>query len=147
MAHLSHSNMPHSVGSQISASDEVAHSTDRSRTAHFDVESQAFPDLHEENAEDQSSESIELKNPKRADTTVSRTSTNSMRRRGRTNTVNTLYDHGAMGTTSGWTPGEEPGLDTSNPAAPYKRGSSEGSDTGYPDKLHQLCEITVVDYS
>jgi Mg2+ and Co2+ transporter CorA len=147
MAHFSHSNMPHSVKSHDSAEDEVAHNTDRSRTTHFDVESQAFPDLHEENAKDQSSESIELKNPKRADTTVSRQSTTSMRRRGRTNTVNTLYDHGAMGRTSGWTPGQEPGLDTSDPAAPYTHGSSECSDTGDPDGLNQPCEITVVDYS
>src|SRR5271154_2495581 len=113
MTHFSHSNMPHSVRSYDSASEEVAHNTDRSRTTRFDVEAQAFPDLHEENAKDQSSESIELKNPKRADTTISHISTNSMRRRARTSTVNTLYDREAMGITSGWAPGQEPGLDTS----------------------------------
>jgi Mg2+ and Co2+ transporter CorA len=147
MAQFSHSNMPHSVRPHDSASEEVAPNTDRSRTTHFDVEAQAFPNLHEENAKDQSSESIELKNPKRADTAISRVSTTSMRRRARTSTVNTLYDRGAMGITSGWTPGQEPGLDTSNPAAPYNRRSPKGSDTGEPDELDQLCEITVVDYS
>src|SRR5947209_8997974 len=139
--------MPHSVRPHDSALDNVADNTDRSRTTHFDVEAQAFPDLHEENSKDQSSESIELKSPKRADTTTSRNSTNSMRRRARTSTVNTLYDRGAMGITSGWTPGQEPGLDTSNPAAPYNQGSSEGPAPGDPDELNQLCEITIVDYS
>jgi Mg2+ and Co2+ transporter CorA len=147
MAHFAHSNMPHSVKSDDSALDEAARNTDRSRTTRFDVEAQAFPDLHEENAKDQSSESIELKNPKRADTTISRISTSSMRRRARTSTVNTLYDREAMGITSGWTPGQEPGLDTSNPAAPYNRGSSKSSDNVDLDELNRLCEITVVDYS
>jgi Mg2+ and Co2+ transporter CorA len=147
MAPLSHSNMPHSVGLRDFASNE--HSLDHSRTAHFDIEAQPSPDLYVEtdgNAKDQSRESIEPKNVKRADTTMSRNSINSIRRRHRTNTAMSVYDNGAMGRTSGWTPGQEPGIDTSDPA-PYSHGSSVGPDSGHRDKLNQLCEITIVDYS
>jgi Mg2+ and Co2+ transporter CorA len=140
MAHFAHSNMPHSVRPHDSAPDEAAHNTHRSRTTNFDVEAQAFPDRQEEKAKERPSESIELQIPKRADTSMSRNSTASMRRRARSNTVNTLYDHGTTGMTSGWSPGQEPGLDTSKPAA-------EGPNTGHLDELHQLCEITIVDYS
>jgi Mg2+ and Co2+ transporter CorA len=147
MAHMSHSNMPHSVAFHEFASNE--HNFDHSRTAHFDVEAQPSPDLHVEtggNPKDQSRESIEPKNLKRADTTMSRNSINSIRRRGRTNTAMSVYDNGAMGRTSGWTPGQEPGIDTSDPA-PYSHGTSEGPDSGRPDNLNQLSEITIVDYS
>ena len=147
MAHFSHSNMPHSVGSRDFARDD--HNVDRSHTTRFDVEAQTSPDLHaqtEDNAENQSPESTDPKKPKRVDTTMSRNSINSVRRRGRTNTA-TVYENGAMGRTSGWTPGQEPGIDTSDPAPPYSHGSSVDPDSGHTDKLNRLCEITIVDYS
>ena len=145
---FSHSNRPITVGSHDFASDD--HHADRSRTTHFDVEAQTSPDLQappEDVAIDPSDESSEPKMPKRADTTMSRDSISSVRRRGRVNTAKSAYETGGMGRTTGWTPGQEPGIDTSDPAPPYSNGNSIGPDSGHPNKLRQLCEITVVDYS
>jgi Mg2+ and Co2+ transporter CorA len=61
--------------------------------------------------------------------------------------MKSVYENGAMGRTSGWTPGQEPGIDPSDPAPPYSQGSSVGPDSGHPNRPNQLCEITVVDYS
>jgi Mg2+ and Co2+ transporter CorA len=146
MAHFAHSNMPH-VGSHFTSDD---HENDRSHSTNFDVEAQPSPNPHvhtEDDAERRRRDSVEPQNPKRANTTVSRTSINSVRRRGRTNTAMSIYEYGAMGRTSGWTPGQEPGIDTSEPGLPYSHGSTVVPDIGDPDKLNQLCEITVVDYS
>jgi Mg2+ and Co2+ transporter CorA len=148
MAHFSHSNMPHLAASHDFVSND--HNTGHSRTAHFDVEAQTSPDVHvetEQNEKDRSRESIEPKNIQRADTIMSRNSINSIRRRGRTNTAMSAYEPATMGRSSGWTPGQEPGIDPSDPAPPYSHGSSVGPDSSQADNLNQLCEITVVDYS
>ena len=140
--------MPRSRGSHDFASSD--HRADPSHTAHFDLESQTSPDVQvptEDLAKDPARESIEPKNPNRVDTTMSRNSTNTARRRVRTNTVKSVYENGGMGRTTGWTPGQEPGIDTSDPAPPYNHGNATGPDTGRPNQLSQLCEITVVDYS
>lgn len=70
----------------------------------------------------------------------------SLRKRGRADT-NMPYGATEMGRTSGWCPGEEPGIDTNDPSPPYSRGSTIGPDHTNPHKLDQRCEITVVDYS
>ena len=70
----------------------------------------------------------------------------SVRRRARSDTARS-YNPESMGRASGWSPGQEPGIDTSDPAPPYSRGDSVGHDAAHPEKLNQLCEITVVDYS
>jgi hypothetical protein len=147
MDHFARSKVAHLAGSHDFASDD--HNTDHSHTARFDIEAQTSPDLHvqpEDEAKKQRRGSIEPKSIQRADTTMSRASINSIRRRGRANTAISVYENGAMGRTSGWTPGQEPGIDTSDPAPPYSHGSSVGPDSSHPDKLNQLCEITVVDY-
>lgn len=148
MAHFFHSNMPHLAASHDFVPND--HNTDHLRTAHFDVEAQTSPDVHvetERNETDRSRESIEPKNIQRADTIMSRNSINSIRRRGRTNTAMSAYDPATMGRSSGWTPGQEPGIDPSDPAPPYSHRSSVGPDSSQADNLNQLCEITVVDYS
>jgi len=140
--------MPSSVASHDFVSNDD--NADRSRTARFDVEAQTPPDVPvqtQQNEKDSSRESIEPKKPQRADTITSRNSISSIRRRGRANTAMSVYEPGAMGQSSGWTPGQEPGIDTSDPAPPYNYGSSVGPDRSQADKLSQLCEITVVDYS
>ncbi len=122
---------------------------------HFDIEAQtppgrlAAPDLHVEMqniSNDHLHESTTPKIPKRVETNMSRNSMSSLRHRGRSNTAKT-YDREAMGRTSGWTPGQEPGIDTSDPAPPYSHGDSTGGDRKHPDKLNQVCEITIVDYN
>jgi Mg2+ and Co2+ transporter CorA len=52
-----------------------------------------------------------------------------------------------MGRSTGWTPGQEPGIDTSDPAPPYSQGNAVGGDSTHLEKLNQRCEITVVDFS
>ena len=149
MAHFLHSNMP-SFSTEAHDFTADDHQTDRLRTARFDVEAQTSPEppVQTDNVEnDPSREPFEAKNIQRAETTMSRISINSVRRRGRANTAMSVYESGAMGRTNGWTPGQEPGIDTSDPAPPYSHGNSVGPDSAHPDKLNQLCEITVVDYS
>ena len=83
---------------------------------------------------------------KRSDTTASKTSIKSLRRRGRSNTAAVGYQSNEMGKASGWAPGQEPGFDTSiEPAPPYSEIT--GGDVRHPEHLHQKCGITVVDYS
>ncbi len=81
----------------------------------------------------------------RTDTVMSKTSIKSLRRRGRAETNNVIY--GDMGRSTGWTPGQEPGIDTSDPAPPYSHGNAIGGDSSHLEKLNQRCEITVVDFS
>ena len=84
--------------------------------------------------------------PPRTPTMQSRSTMKSFRRRGRAET-GIPYAAVEMGRTSGWEPGQEPGIDTSDPAPPYSHGSTIGGDTGAHEKVDQPCEITVVDYS
>ncbi|KAK5947659.1 hypothetical protein PMZ80_001813 [Knufia obscura] len=51
-----------------------------------------------------------------------------------------------MGRTTGWAPGLEPGIDTSDPP-PYTSADDENHDIRHLEQLHQQCEIMVVDYS
>lgn len=81
----------------------------------------------------------------RSDTAMSKSTVKSLRRRGRADTI--IYGATEMGRTSGWAPGQEPGIDTSDPAPPYTPGLPGNSDSVHYDQLHQRCEITVVDFS
>lgn len=128
-----------------------------SESTHYDVEAQPEPDadhlsppnLHVQIADSPSDithDSATLKTPKRVDTARSVQSLNSLRQRGRSNTAKT-YGPESMGRTSGWTPGQEPGIDTSDPAPPYSHGNATGGDPLHPAKLNQTCEILVVDYN
>jgi len=71
----------------------------------------------------------------------------SLRRRGRPDRTSVTYGAGEMGRASGWAPGQEPGIDTSNPAPPYSHGPSFDGGAVDVDKFNQKCEITVVDFS
>ncbi|OAP62626.1 hypothetical protein AYL99_01853 [Fonsecaea erecta] len=83
----------------------------------------------------------------RSETGVSKYSVRSLRRRGRADTTNVMYGAGEMGRTTGWTPGQEPGIDTSDPAPPYSLGATTPADAAHLERLNQRCEITVVDFS
>jgi Mg2+ and Co2+ transporter CorA len=75
----------------------------------------------------------------RTNTTFSKTS---LKRRGRAGTHHMkAYNSHEMGQATGWKPGNEPGIDTSDPAPAYTR--TEASDP-WPS---QHCGVTVVDYS
>lgn len=82
----------------------------------------------------------------RTSTFLSRATMKSLRRRGRASTT-LAYGPSEMGRATGWAPGQEPGLDTSEPAPPYTSHEAENHAGGRVDELHQRCEITVVDYS
>ena len=83
---------------------------------------------------------------KRTDTRDTRTSID-IRRRGRTNTAK-MYAPEHEGSTTGWSPGQEPGIDTSDPTPPYSKKDSIGGDSVSAPHIHNKpCEITVVDYS
>jgi len=56
------------------------------------------------------------------------------------------YGAAEMGRSTGWAPGLEPGIDTSDPP-PYDRDDEENHDIRQLEQLHEQCEITVVDYS
>ena len=86
-------------------------------------------------------------NLKRTDTAMSKSTMKSVRRRGRAGTYNVSYNAMEMGRTTGWSPGQEPGIDTNDPAPPYSQSSAIGGDAANPQKLNQRCEITVVDYN
>ncbi|KAK5098263.1 hypothetical protein LTS08_006396 [Lithohypha guttulata] len=81
----------------------------------------------------------------RSDTNASRTTFKSLRRRGRADTA-VAYGTEDMGRTTGWAPGLEPGVDTSDPP-PYAQNEPELHDIRHLDQLKQKCEIMVVDYS
>ncbi|KIX08538.1 uncharacterized protein Z518_03194 [Rhinocladiella mackenziei CBS 650.93] len=80
----------------------------------------------------------------RSDTSASKSTMKSLRRRGRADTTNIIYGSAEMGRTTGWAPGQEPGIDTSDPAPPYSQ--SAGGDSIHYEQLSQRCEITVVDF-
>lgn len=83
----------------------------------------------------------------RADTRLSRASMKSVRRRARAETNTTAYGPEEMGRTTGWAPGLEPGIDTSDPP-PYKHDEIDHDhDIRQLENLQQQCEIMVVDYS
>lgn len=65
------------------------------------------------------------------------------RRVKRSNTAHSYYPEGAAGR-PGWRPGEEPGLDPSEPILPPYRASGENL---LPESINKRCDITVVDFS
>ncbi|WEW61053.1 hypothetical protein PRK78_006542 [Emydomyces testavorans] len=71
-------------------------------------------------------------------------SSGSVKRRGRrSNTAQSYYPDGAAGQ-SGWHPGEEPGLDPSEPTLPAYAAPGEPLS---PESISKRCDITVVDFS
>ena len=108
------------------------------------VRIQDNPDHHQRGSDE---ETYYPRGPDRTDTVMSKSSIKSMRRRGRTGTTDVFYSSGEMGRTTGWSPGQEPGIDTSDPAPPYSQGNAIGGDTSHLGKIDQRCEITVVDFS
>ena len=133
---------------------EPASSTSRQSSADVDLESQpqSTPDdtsqkprvTIQDHAQDGTDSPPALvQNNKRTATLISRSTMKSLRKRGRANT-NIAYGAEEMGRATGWEPGQEPGLDTSDPAPPYSHGEGHA---GPASELQQHCEITVVDYS
>lgn len=84
--------------------------------------------------------------PRRTATMQSRSTAKTLRQRGRNNST-VAYGATEMGRTSGWQPGQEPGIDTNDAAPPYSHGNAIGGDTAAYQQVDQPCEITVVDYS
>lgn len=71
----------------------------------------------------------------------------SLRRRGRALTI-AAYGSNEMGRTTGWAPGLEPGIDISDPPAYSEEdGVEQTHDIRRLERLHQQCEISVIDYS
>ncbi|RVX67394.1 hypothetical protein B0A52_09175 [Exophiala mesophila] len=99
--------------------------------------------MHHKRSED--SQNGDLNHLHRSDTGISKSTMRSLRRRARAETI--IYGATEMGHTTGWAPGQEPGIDTSEPAPPYTPGNTTASDSMHYEQLHQRCEITVVDYS
>jgi Mg2+ and Co2+ transporter CorA len=111
------------------------------------VRIQENPQVHETKTDSPALATLKNGFPERTATIQSRSTTmKSLRKRGRAET-GIPYGAMEMGRTSGWSPGQEPGIDTSDPAPPYSKGSTIGGDTSSHEKLDQPCEITIVDYS
>jgi Mg2+ and Co2+ transporter CorA len=104
------------------------------------------PQVHETKPESPSVTAEKNGHAARTPTMQSRSTMKSLRKRGRAET-GIPYGAVEMGRTSGWAPGQEPGIDTSDPAPPYSQNSTIGGDTSAHQKVDQPCEITVVDYS
>ena len=111
---------------------------------HPHIRIQDNPDHHQHGGDEGSHSPRQLD---RTETMMSKSSIKSLRRRGRAETNNVTYGAAEMGRTTGWAPGQEPGIDTSDPAPPYNQGTTIGGDTSHLEKLNQRCEITVVDFS
>ncbi|KAI1610978.1 MIT family metal ion transporter [Exophiala viscosa] len=78
------------------------------------------------------------------DTAGSKVSVKTMRRRNRQGSNTVIYGGTDMGRTTGWAPGLEPGIDTSDPAPTGQEGHLTSV---HYENLKQRCEITVVDFS
>ncbi|EXJ55905.1 hypothetical protein A1O7_08836 [Cladophialophora yegresii CBS 114405] len=102
---------------------------------------------HHQHAADEDTQPHSPRILHRTETVMSKGSIKSLRRRGRADTANVIYGPAEMGRSTGWTPGQEPGIDTSDPAPPYSQGNAVGGDSAHLEKLNQRCEITVVDFS
>lgn len=90
-------------------------------------------------------DSSEPHSPNLQRTSTTAGSIKSLRRRGRAATHNLAYHGEEMGQSTGWSPGQEPGFDTRDPAPPYSQIT--GHDIHVADKIYGKCNITVVDYS
>ncbi|KAJ9663695.1 hypothetical protein H2198_000707 [Neophaeococcomyces mojaviensis] len=98
-------------------------------------------------AENDNPDSPGLKQMNRSDTNNSGRTSKSLRRRARGGTTTSAaYGAEEMGRSTGWAPGLEPGIDTSDPP-PYNRDDHENHEIRRLEQLHQQCEIMVVDYS
>ena len=83
----------------------------------------------------------------RTETMASKVSVKSLRHRGRAETA-LAYGAEEMGRSTGWAPGLEPGVDTSDPPAYVEEEADYPiQDVRHLDQLHERCEIMVVDYS
>ena len=105
---------PH--GQDIEAQQHVAESL------HPHVRIQENPDHRSQHVVEE--EEVRPKGLDRADTGSIR----SLRRRGRVDTTNVIYGSAEMGRSTGWTPGQEPGIDTTDPTPPYSHGNAIGGD-------------------
>lgn len=104
------------------------------------------PLVHQQDGDqDTNVTSTNLGSIRHSGTNASRTSVKSLRRRGRAETA-VAYGAEEMGRSTGWAPGLEPGVDTSDPP-PYEDAEQERHDIRHLEQLAQKCEITVVDYS
>ena len=124
--------------------DDVEAQKHTSEPSHPHITIQDNPDHHQHEADEDGHSPRPFD---RTDTVMSKGSIKSMRRRGRADTTHVVYGAAEMGRTTGWSPGQEPGIDTSDPAPPYSEGHAIGGDASHLDKLNQRCEITVVDFS
>jgi Mg2+ and Co2+ transporter CorA len=115
----------------------------RPEPANLRVRIQENPEHHEHHNQNGSSDPTHFAHLHRSDTVLSKSSIKSLRRRGRADTV--IYGAAEMGRTTGWAPGQEPGIDTSDPP-PYSREDAIPVESIHYDQLSQRCEITVVDY-
>lgn len=137
-----------STGTETLDVEAQRHHTDStSRKAALSLQRLVSP--HEPRHDDPSSPPTHHKHFDRAETNMSKmskmTASKSIRRRARAGT-DTVYGAEEMGRTTGWAPGLEPGVDTSDPP-PYVHDDTEHHDVRHLEQLHQQCEITVVDYS
>lgn len=117
-----------------SSSRKAAHSLQRLVTPHDSRHDDPSPPTHHKHID-------------RTETNMSKlTAAKSMRRRAR-GLTETVYGAEEMGRTTGWAPGLEPGIDTSDPPPYNVHDDTEHHDVRHLEQLHQQCEITVVDYS
>jgi len=130
----------HEVDVEAQAADVAISSRRGSTNPHVRI--QENPEHHDHHHQNGNGDA-HLHRLERSDTALSRASVKSLRRRGRAETV--LYGAAEMGRTTGWAPGQEPGIDTSDPP-PYSRENAVGIESTHYDQLNQRCEITVVDY-
>lgn len=82
----------------------------------------------------------------RTETNQSTISARSVRRRGRAETA-TAYGAEDMGRSTGWAPGLEPGIDTSDPPPYSQQDQEERQDVRHLENVKQQCEVLVVDYN
>ena len=107
------------------------------RQAHVTISDSAIP-LHETN-DHHTSPSPGLR--KTATGFSGHESIEGLKRRVRRSNTARTYQPSDRGT--GWQPGQEPGIDTSDPAPPY---GGSGDVTDRPAHLHTRCQIMVVDW-
>ena len=142
--------MVHPAGAAPSYGDRNRHhetATPRRSNASQDVEAQQHDNTRTSRVQiqDHAKKDSEpnLNGPKKTATALtSRSTIKSLRRRGRAETTNMAYAANEMGRASGWEPGQEPGIDTTDPAPPYQPHYD-----GVVNQLYQRSEITIVDYS
>ncbi|EEP80153.1 predicted protein [Uncinocarpus reesii 1704] len=120
---------------------DYAQSTEDSSISLPDIEAQACPTPQKRHRLMPSSSGHDAST---ADDGAQAGSSPSIKRRARrSNTARSYYPDGAAGQ-PGWRPGEEPGLDPSEPVLPPFRVQGEAL---LSESIHKRCDITVVDFS